>query len=57
LEAPIQPGHAPHLPRERANDADSLKKACENVLCWLRTDKVFVYFMRLKMRALECAVF
>ncbi|MEC5159605.1 MULTISPECIES: hypothetical protein [unclassified Janthinobacterium] len=35
----------------------SCKKAHENVLCWLRIDKVFVYFMRLKMRALECAVF
>ena len=35
----------------------SRKKACEYRACWLRTDKVFVYFTRLKLCDCECAFF
>jgi hypothetical protein len=33
------------------------KKLMKKLSCWLRTDKVFVYFMRLKTRALKYAAF
>ena len=46
-----------HLPRDCAIARVTCKKAGENVSCRLRIDKVFVYFMRLQMRALECGVF
>jgi hypothetical protein len=46
-----------HLARDCAIARVTCKKAGENVSCRLRIDKVFVYFMRLQMRALECGVF
>jgi hypothetical protein len=33
----------------------NVKKARESLSCWLRTDKVFVYFTNLKMRDLKSA--
>ncbi|QKY05326.1 hypothetical protein G3257_25795 [Janthinobacterium lividum] len=46
-----------HLARDCAIARVTCKKAGENVSCRLRIDKVFVYFMRLQMRALKCGVF
>jgi len=33
------------------------KKARESLSCWLRTDKVFVYFTNLKMHEFNAAFF